>query len=1051
MAPAGFRCDVPAPALLGTLAEEPLPLGLVVRATSRTRYRDVYVDTSDDALAARGVACRIRYGADDRRTLTLGVAEAGVPSAGPSELFEAPAGALDLAAIVGGDTVPARRLRGLVDPARLEPRFELEIDRVTRSASRAWWLPGRLAFVYDRVTLRNGQLTREFQELKVRRLARGRPRLEEVAGALEQSHGLRPQLLTKMARARTLLRQLGRESLIRNLDSGRAVAVFALEGDRVALLPGGDGLRLPITPGAGELAVRHGLTEWFGTRVADLALLGRTAPTLERPSLEVWLARRLRRGTGPEPAGAVEWTRVAEVARAARTSELRDSATLAAIGVVERSALVPEWAAADATSTAFTRPWPAPPGRRPAQAPGGELPDEALLDPGHSLLEFNARVLALAEDVRTPILERLRYLAILSANLDELYMSVGHRSCADRVSAILARQQACIAACLARLDAHGYRIRTWASLGDAEREPLQARFRREFFATLTPRAITLSPGHPFPVIPALTLSLALTLQSDQTGPLHFAYVRIASALPRFVALTDGFDLVPIEEIVAANLGLLYPDRTVEEAALFRVTRKGELELEEAGAGDLLQAVEEELDQRAVAPVVRLEMQRGASPLLREMLVQELRFEGAQGTGVSGELVVHEIDGLMAAGDLRHLASLPVTGGAFPPFTGRDAFAPGRPLCDQIREHDRLVHHPYDDFSTSVLRFLEEAAGDAEVVAIKVTLYRTGEDSPVVRALLRAAAAGKEVVAFVELKASFDEARNIGWVKQLERAGAQVVYGLVGLKNHAKVALVARRERGQIRRYAHVGTGNYNAGTARVYTDLGLFTADPAIGEDLGDLFNQLTGTSAAPGAPLRRLLAAPAHLLGGLLERIDREATHAREGRTGVIRAKLNGLDEPAVIQALYGASSAGVDVHLLVRGLCTLRPGVAGMSERIRVRATVGRFLEHARIYHFGNAGADEYLIGSADWRSRNLRRRVEIAVPVADTACQQRLDRILTRELDDPSAWELSADGSYRQRESVPVGDPSTAQAQAQADTEVHAPAQAMTQEDHQAQEAL
>jgi polyphosphate kinase len=1011
--PAEFRCDVPTAELLATLAGESLPLGLVVRATTRRHYRDVYVDTSDNALAARGIACRIRYGADDRRTITLGVAEAGLPVSGPGELYEAEAGALDLPAILNGDSGPARRLRGLIDPARLEPRFELEIDRVARTASRPWHLPGRFAFLYDRVTVRNGRLTREFQELKVRRLVRGRPRLEEVSRALEQAHGLRPVLPTKMVRARTLLRELGRESLIRNLDSGRAIAVIALEDGRVAMLRDGGALQLPVTPGAGEPAVRHGLTEWFGTRVADLVLLGRTAPSLEQPSLEVWLARKLRRGLEPEGGRAIDWIPLGEVALAVRTSALGDPGTLAAFGVAARSALVPEWAATDETRANRAEPEPA------------GLDEGELLDPRRSLLEFNARVLAVAEDVRTPLLERLRYLSILSANLDEFYMAVGREAGAELVGDLLGRQQRCIADCVAGLAEHGYRIRSWTSLGGDDREALRARFRREFFPTLTPRAITLSPGHPFPVIPALTLSLAVALQGHETGPLHFAYVRLSSALPRFVALAGGRDLVPIEEIVAANLGLLYPDRTVEEAALFRVTRKGDLDLEEAAAGDLLQALEEELDQRAVNPVVRVEVQQGASPLLRAMLVQELRFEGGHGAGSLGDLVLHEIPGLMAAGDLRQLASLSVPGGTFPAFAGREAFDADRPVWDQIRERDRLVHHPYDEFSTSVLRLLEAAAGDPDVVAVKLTLYRTGEESPVVRALVRAAEAGKEVAVFVELKASYDEARNIGWVRQLERVGAQVVYGLVGLKNHAKVALVMRRENGEIRRYAHLGTGNYNADTARVYTDLGLLTADPAIGEDLGDLFNQLTGTSGAPGAALRRLLVAPGHLLPGLLERIAREADHARQGRPGRIRAKLNGLDEPAIVRALYAASQAGVEVDLIVRGLCTLKPGVPGLSERIRVRGLIGRFLEHARIYHFGNGGQDDYLIGSADWRSRNLRRRVEVAVPVLDAECRRRLDRILARELADPSGWELAADGSYHQLRNVPVGDPSTAQA--------------------------
>jgi polyphosphate kinase len=1022
--PAEFRCDVPTPELLATLVSEPLPHALVVRGVARHLFRDVYVDTSDNALAARGIACRIRYGADDRRTLTIGVAEAGLPVSGPGEVFEAEAAAVDLPGIVNGDSGPARRLRGLVDPARLEPRYELEIDRVVRTASRPWRLPGRFAFIYDRVGVRSGRLAREFQELKVRRLMRGRPRLEELARALEQAHGLRPVLQTKMVRARGLFRQMGRESLIRNLDLGRAVAVIAVEDGRVALLRDGDVREIPVTPGSGEQAVRHGLAEWFGTRVADLVLLGRAPASLEQPSLEVWLARRLRRGLEPRTGPAVEWLPIGELARAVRTSELRDPATRAAFGVVERSALVPEWRAA--TTSAAPAGAPSTPESGGVAAPGGTAPDH-LLDPHSSLLEFNARVLAVAEDVRTPLLERLRYLSILSSNLDELYMAAVQDVDAARVRDLLARQQRCVAECLAGLAEHGYRLRQWKDLAAEERETLRRRFRREFFPTLTPRAITMSPGHPFPLIPALTLSLAVTLQSQQTGPLHFAYVRIPSTLPRFVELGDGHDLVPLEEIVAANLGLLYPDRTVEEAALFRVTRKGDLDLEEAAAGDLLQALEEELDQREGNPVVRLEVAEGASRLLREMLVQELRLSGGHGAATLGDLVVHEIGGLMAAADLRQLASLPIPAGLFPPFAGRDPLAGERSLWERLRARDLLVHHPYDDFSTTVLRLLDEAADDPAVAAIKLTLYRTGENSPVVAALIRACQAGKEVAVFVELKASYDEARNIAWVKALERAGAQVVYGVVGLKNHAKVALVGRREDGEIRRYAHIGTGNYNAGTARVYTDLGLLTADPDIGEDLGDLFNQLTGTSRAPVATLRRLLVAPEHLLPGLLQRIAREADHARRGRPGRIRAKLNGLDDPEIIAALYAASSAGVEIDLVVRGICTLKPGVAGLSERIRVRGLIGRFLEHARIYHFGNDGDDQYLIASADWRSRNLRRRVEVAVPVLDAESRGRLDLILSRELGDPSGWELHADGSYSQQHSLPVGDPTTAQGQA------------------------
>jgi polyphosphate kinase len=1006
-----FRCDLPTAELFARLVTGPLPHGLVVRGVEWGLNRDVYLDTADGALSRRGIACRIRSG-NERRNISLGIGQPDLPASGPSQLFEAETRAPDIPTILAGDTEPARRLRELVDPARLESRLDLEIERVVRIGSRAWRLPGRFGLLYDRVTLRRGRLTREFRELKVRRLSPGGPSLEQLARELEQVHGLRPMLQTKLMRARAMLRQMDRESLIRDLESGRSIALIVLDEGQVALVREADGEQFPISEGAGERAVRHGLAEWFGTQVGEVASLGLVPPSIDRPGIEVWLVRRLRRGLLSPGGRSVEWVPVADLAHRVRTSSLHHPPTLAALGVASRSALFPEWSSAAPTSAA-TPPEPE------------DVPQSGdLLDPHLSLLEFDARVLALAEDDRTPLLERLRYLSILSANLDEFYMGVGREVNAARVQALLARQQSCLADCLARLAGQGYRIRRWEDLDPGEQESLRLRFRREIFPILTPRAITVSPGHPFPVIPALTLSLAIILQSQGTGPAHFAYLKLPAALPRFVELASPHDLVPVEEIVRANLSLLYPNRTVEEAALFRITRKGDFGLDEVSAGDLLQAIEEELEQRALNPIVRLEIQQSSSELLRDMLAQELRFEGGHGGATLGGLIVHEVNGFMAPGDLRQLATLPLTDGCFPPLAAGDPLRSEPSPWARIRERDLLVHHPYEDFAATVLRFLEQAADDPSVLAIKLTLYRAGERSPVVDALVRAARSGKEVAVFIELKASFEEARNITWVKQLEQAGAQVVYGLVGLKNHAKVALVVRREDDQIRRYVHVGTGNYNPATARVYTDLGLFSADPAMADDLNDFFNQLTGTSRPPTAKLRRLLVAPQHLLPGLLERIGREVEHVRAGGSGRIRAKLNGLDDPEIIRALYAASEAGVEIDLVIRGICTLKPGTPGLSERVRVRSIMGRFLEHARIYHFGNGGADEYLIGSADWRSRNLRHRVEVVTTVLDAACSRRLDRILSRELADPSGWELGPDGTYHQLHSPPVGDPATAQ---------------------------
>jgi polyphosphate kinase len=369
----------------------------------------------------------------------------------------------------------------------------------------------------------------------------------------------------------------------------------------------------------------------------------------------------------------------------------------------------------------------------------------------------------------------------------------------------------------------------------------------------------------------------------------------------------------------------------------------------------------------------------------------------------------EIDGMLDLRALRELMGAPVPGGRFPAFEGRNPWAGERDLWSMLRQRDALVYHPYEGFADSTARFFSDAADDPAVVAIRLTLYRVGERSPIVEALTRALERKKEVALFVELKARFDETRNVGWVRRLEEAGATVVYGVVGLKNHAKVGLVLRREDDGLRHYVHIGTGNYNAATAKVYTDLSLFSADPDLGADVHDLFNQLTGSSRGPAGSFRRIAVAPEGLLPWLLERIERETEHARAGRPARIRAKLNGLADTEVIQALYRASRAGVTIELIVRGLCTLRPGVAGHSDRISVVSRLGRFLEHARIYHFSNGGEDEYRIGSADWRPRNLRRRVEVVAPVTDRDARATLDALLASELTDRDAWILGPDGSY------------------------------------------
>ena len=413
------------------------------------------------------------------------------------------------------------------------------------------------------------------------------------------------------------------------------------------------------------------------------------------------------------------------------------------------------------------------------------------------------------------------------------------------------------------------------------------------------------------------------------------------------------------------------------------------------------------------------------PHVRELLLRELQFEDTAPAGSLGASDLYVAPGLVDFGGLRQLARLPLPELDYPPHAGVSPIASGSSIFTVLAERDVLVHHPYDDFESTVQRFVLEAADDPDVVAIKQTLYRAGGRSAIVDALVRAASQGKEVFVFVELKARFDEERNIEWARKLEQAGIRVVYGLVELKTHAKIALVVRREAGRTRRYVHVGTGNYNAATATTYTDLGLLSADPDLGADLHDLFNELSSSSRPPQTAFRRILVSPTFLTQRLLQLIAREADHARKGGPEArIRAKINGLADPEIIEGLYRASQAGVEIALIVRGVCTLRPGVVGLSERIRVTSVLGRFLEHARIYHFANGGEPEYFIGSADWRPRNLRQRVEVVAPVSDPGARARLDRILELQLTDPTAWDLEPDGSYRRRSPESGADRRTSQ---------------------------
>lgn len=1038
-----FRCDIPGLSALAALRDAPLPLRLRGSVSARSFHRDIYLDTSDRILLLRGVSCRLRIRADDRRLITLFISERGgsSPGGGAVDRYEAEVPEVDPRRALEGDSEPARRLRGLIDPAALRPRIELEVERWSRVASAGFLLRSpRFAFLYDACTVRHGGMTRSFEELQVRRLSPGLPRLEQVARALEREHALRPLLLPRHERAAQLAEVMVAESAARMFSSQGTVVLLALDEGRVAFLEQEGRQSLPVAAGSGEEAARHLLHEVTGSGVGNLSLLGSLPASEDRDALEVWVVRRLR-SDGETGAAALTWVDTGEAVARIGTPELRAPETLAALAVATRAGLlvVPARTTGErgaAAPRAGPRVTPAGPHRVAESRAVNTLPPEQFLNAELAQLAFNERVLEMVEDRGIPLAERLRFLAIVGANIDEFFSvrvgalkqaalsGVTARSfdglsargqleiVAARVPPMQERQARCARECLAAARAKGVVLRGWDELSEPEREALTAHFTAELLPVLTPRAVTLSPGHPFPLIPQLVLTFGVVVQDVRTGPVHFASLPLKGRLDRFLTIPGGTDLILLEEVVRANLQAFYPDRPVEGAWLFRITRAADLEVNEEEAGDLLQAIEEEVKRRPVHSPVRLEVERNMPERVREMILRELRFERRGVAAMLGPEDVYEMDPLLDLSALRELATRLPPADCFPPVHPRRPFPADRSVFDLIDEGDLLVHHPYEDFAATIGRFLEEAAQDPEVLSLKLTLYRVGDRSPIVDALLKAAEKGKEVAVFVELKARFDEARNVDWVRRLEEAGAQVIYGLVGLKIHAKVGLVIRRTPQGLRRYAHISTGNYNAATARFYTDYGMLTADPEITADLTDLFNQLTGSTRAPGSSYRRLLVAPATLLPGLLNRIEREIEHAKAGRGGLIRAQLNGLEDPEVVAALYRASAAGVEVDLVVRALCVLRPGVPGVSDRIRVRSVLGRLLEHGRIYHFGNGGEAEYLIGSADWRPRNLRRRVEVVTPVRPPALAARLDAVLTALLSEPSAWVLGPDGTYLRR---------------------------------------
>ncbi len=671
-----------------------------------------------------------------------------------------------------------------------------------------------------------------------------------------------------------------------------------------------------------------------------------------------------------------------------------------------------------------------------------------------SWIAFNQRVLAQALDQRTPLLDQAKFSAIFSNNLDEFFM-VRVASLKSQVEAgittpsedgktpleqlltirerlipLLQQQQDHYRKQLRKqlLD-HNVQLLDYSQLNKQQQQWVSDTFRHSVFPVLTPLAV--DPAHPFPFVSNLSLNVAAVIHDPESGQRQFARVKVPQKnLPRFVSIPTELSesdpkpihtAVPLEQVIAFNLDLLFPGMSVQGHYFFRVTRDADLELRDLEADDLMLALEQGLRKRRMGgEVVRLEVPNDMPEDVVEMLMNGLAVEEEDLYRIDGPLGLDDLFGLMALPlpklkDKQHSGQTPaVLGRTQQHLIDEGAIKPEEfeNIFSVMRQQDILLHHPYDLFSTTVEEFINQAADDPQVMGIKMTLYRTSKDSPIIAALIRAAENGKQVMALVELKARFDEDNNIQWARQLERSGVHVVYGVLGLKTHTKIVLVVRKEQEKLRSYVHIGTGNYNSKTSKLYTDLGLLSTRPELGQDLVELFNYLTGFSKQQS--FRRLLVAPVTLRKGMESLIRREIEHAREGRDGHIRAKMNSLVDPDIIALLYEAAAANVRVELIIRGMCSLYPGREGLSESISVVSIIGQFLEHSRIFWFGNGGSPEVYIGSADWMSRNLDRRVEAVTPVEDPSLRGRLERLLELYLkDNRGAWDMQSDGSFIQRQ--------------------------------------
>jgi polyphosphate kinase len=671
-----------------------------------------------------------------------------------------------------------------------------------------------------------------------------------------------------------------------------------------------------------------------------------------------------------------------------------------------------------------------------------ENPRELLIDRELSWLAFNQRVLELAEDESTPLLERCRFLAIFSSNLDDFYMirvaslkrkldagitktnTAGYKprdlmtALSQKTQELIQRQSQCFHnSVLPALHKHGIELTKWEALSQDEKNYVNEIFHSKIFPVLTPLAV--DPSHPFPYISGLSLNLAVVVGQQDSDDELFARVKVPSNLPRFIPIEKNVArrFIPLEQVIIANLHELFPGMDIKSYYTFRLTRNADLALEEEESDDLLATMEQELLRRKFGPPVRLEVNPDIDTSLLGTLMEELDIKEQDISRVPEPLDLTGLN-LIADIDLPEL-KFPGFQNQIPPALREIDAEDYEEFFSTIRRSEILLHHPYESFTSSVVRFLETAARDPHVLAIKQTLYRTSGDSPIMAALIEAAEAGKQVLAVIEIRARFDEQANVRWARKLEDAGVHVVYGLVGFKTHAKLSLVVRQEGSSIRRYVHMGTGNYNPKTARLYEDFGILSGDLVLGDDVNKLFNQLSGF--APQTSFERILVAPRTLASGLLERIDREIKNHKAGKPSGIRFKLNSVLDEEFIKAFYKASQAGVKIELIVRGICAIRAEVPGLSENIHATSILGRFLEHSRIFHFVNGGDDEVWIGSADLMDRNLRRRVESLVKVTQPDHKRHLLRAVDGYLSERTAsWHMQSDGAWNRLTASTTGEP-------------------------------